>query len=545
MSEAVHPRVMWTVLKHLRGVGSMTRWRNVAPILALVASVAGAQTVSPLRIGQITIERVDIYSPAEAKHGLLYQAANTIHIETRTSVIRSFLLFHEGDSYIPERLAESERNLRGLGFLRSVSITAGPPHDGVVDVIVRTQDGWSIEPGSQIGSRGGSGTYGISLTDANLLGFGRKLSIHFNKGIDRSGTAIDYRDPAFFRPYWQSRVTYARNSDGFRRRLSIGRPFYSFSARWSALMSFEDIRQDDRVFDGGLLAARFRHQHRQVLVAAGFAVAPNDKRALRLSGGFRSLRDGFSLGSGREATVLPDRRNFDYLFVRFDRVDNDFLKLNFVDNDLRDQDFNLGQQFSAEAGIAPRGSHGGYFRLAETAGRRMGARAFLLPSISFQSRTGQGLQNAILSASVRYVHPIATLHPQTFVARLMLNSGWNLDREVQFFADASDGLRGYRLHSFAGSRNLILNVEHRVFAGREFLQVISPGMVFFADAGVATNRPLLHFGSSLKSDVGIGIRIGLPRTPKNLLRLDVAYPLNRDPLGRRGIVVSFSSGQAF
>jgi len=69
-------------------------------------------------------------------------------------------------------------------------------------------------------------------------------------------------------------------------------------------------------------------------------------------------------------------------------------------------------------------------------------------------------------------------------------------------------------------------------------------VVVFADAGNATNEGLSNL-LALKSDVGFGFRMGLPRTPKNLLRLDFAYALNRDPLGRRGWLVSFASGQAF
>jgi len=68
--------------------------------------------------------------------------------------------------------------------------------------------------------------------------------------------------------------------------------------------------------------------------------------------------------------------------------------------------------------------------------------------------------------------------------------------------------------------------------------------VAFADAGNATRG---SFGDlmRLKADAGIGIRIGLPRTPKNLFRLDLAYAFNRDPRGKRGLLLSFSSGQAF
>jgi len=45
----------------------------------------------------------------------------------RIDVIDQSTLFVEGDVYDPARLAESERNLRSLGFLRSVSISPGPP----------------------------------------------------------------------------------------------------------------------------------------------------------------------------------------------------------------------------------------------------------------------------------------------------------------------------------------------------------------------------------------------------------------------------------
>ena len=70
----------------------------------------------------------------EQQHGSFYRLADRLHIETRRRVIENFLLFHAGDVYQPERLAETERNLRALGFLKSASVTASPPHDGIVDV---------------------------------------------------------------------------------------------------------------------------------------------------------------------------------------------------------------------------------------------------------------------------------------------------------------------------------------------------------------------------------------------------------------------------
>ncbi len=111
-----------------------SKLRIVVAALLFAASIAYAQ--SPLRIGKITIEPLDVYSPIEAEHGSLYRLADRLHIETRRSVIREFLLFREGDAYQPERLEETERNLRALSFLKSASVTASAPHDGVVDVRV-------------------------------------------------------------------------------------------------------------------------------------------------------------------------------------------------------------------------------------------------------------------------------------------------------------------------------------------------------------------------------------------------------------------------
>lgn len=37
----------------------------------------------------------------------------------------------------------------------------------------------------------------------------------------------------------------------------------------------------------------------------------------------------------------------------------------------------------------------------------------------------------------------------------------------------------------------------------------------------------------------------MTRTPTNILRLDFAYAFDADALGRRGLLISFSSDQAF
>lgn len=519
--------------------------------LSLLAGTAiYAQAPPPLRIGKITVRTLDVYTAGEASRGRFYRAADRLHIETKQSVIEQFLLFREGDEYRPERLEETERNLRALRFLKSASVVASPPHDGVVDVTVTTQDAWSISPETQGGSKGGSSTYGLNLSDGNVFGYAKDISVGWDKGADRTRSAIEYNDPSFFAPYWNAKLRFSTNSDGYEHKAVIKRPFFSFATPWAADFAYDDFRQQDKLYNGGLQIDQFGQRHRLATVGIGRSLDPNDEMANRITAGVRVVQDDFFRGTADEAfTPPPDDRQFRYVFVRYDRVGNDFLKLNFVNKDLRYEDFNLGRQFSAEAAVSPAAfgldRNTGFARLSLADGRRVSDDGFVLPIISAETRLDSGPQNAIARSSVMFVHRSDVGdYPRTLVARATAVTGWRLDRDTQFFADGITGLRGYRMHTFEGSRAVIVNVEERFYLGREILQVASPGIVAFADFGNAFNGGLSE-ALRVKSDVGIGLRMGLPRTPKNLLRLDLAYALNRDPLGRRGWLISFSSGQAF
>ncbi|MCU1347938.1 MAG: uncharacterized protein JWO56_968, partial [Acidobacteria bacterium] len=111
-------------------------------LLLCGSALAATPGPPPPRIGTVTIRSLDVYSEGEASRGLLYRMADRLHFETRPSVVEQFLLFHEGDEYRPERLAETERNLSALLFLKSACVVASEPHDGLVYVTVSSQDAW-------------------------------------------------------------------------------------------------------------------------------------------------------------------------------------------------------------------------------------------------------------------------------------------------------------------------------------------------------------------------------------------------------------------
>ena len=527
------------------------------PLFAMILAAfpASGPGVAAPRIGTITIHALDVYSSEEAARGRFYRLADKLHAETHPSVIEQFLLFHRGDAYRPEVLAETERNLRALHFLKSAAVVASSPHDGLVDITVTTQDSWSIAPETQAGSKGGKSTFGATLSDNNVFGRGKNLEVGWDKGVDRTRMSAQYNDPAFFAPYWQARFGYAVNSDGYDHRFSVARPFYSFSTPWSAELSFAGYRQNDHLYSDAVESDRFRQTHRQIVASVGRALQASDLAATRLIAGVRFQDDDFGplTAPRRQRTesierAFPVTREFRSLFVRLESSENDYVTWNYVNKDVRYEDFNLGRQSSFEAALStpllgadrtvPE------VRLRSSNGVRWSEHGFLIPAITLSSRFDRGLSNAVVASSLQFVRRTDAARPRVLVGRAILSSGWRLDPEQQFFADGLTGLRGYRAHSFTGDRSLVLNLEQRIYLGREVLQLASPGLVAFVDAGNATSGGLSSL-LRLKTDVGVGIRVGLPRTPKNLLRVDLSYALNRDPLGRSGWIVSFSSGQAF
>lgn len=502
------------------------------------------------RVGTVTVRTLDVFTSAEAALAWPYRVADAVHVKTRESTVRRFLLFHEGDVYDPERLAETERNLRALRFIRTASVAAGPVHDGVVDVTVTTQDTWTTEPSIGLGRRGGITTFGASLVERNLLGTGRDLELRYEEGAVRTERSLSFTDPNLFGPYRSGWLLHSENSDGRTDRGGIRRPFSSVSTGRAGAISWDVSRRRERIYGGGAVLSEYLRLHRSYRGQIGFALRRTSTSARRLSAGFLWQEDLFRPLPDPGGGLLPEDRRHHYLFLQGEAVANDVVKLDYVDHDSRYQDFNLAPGLSVLLGFspaladAPRAT--GLVSCEASVGTRLGPGTLLLGHLTFRSRIADLRANALFRGEARFIHRFGTAVPETLVGRVILSRGWDLDRDMQLFADGETGLRGYRLWAYEGDSSVIVNLEHRIFSGRELLQLVSPGVEIFVDAGSAAPGGSAWELEGLKGDVGLGISLALPRASvHDLLRIDAAWPLSPGPSGRRGLLVSFSSAQGF
>ncbi|MEW5702206.1 MAG: hypothetical protein AB1792_08260 [Candidatus Zixiibacteriota bacterium] len=525
--------------------------RVQAVVVALVSTLLTAQlSAATTYIGRIEIQNLDIYSPEEATRGWLYRTANILHVQTRAGLIRRFLLFREGDVYDPFLLEESERNLRQLPFLRRVSITAAPPQDSIVDVEIITQDSWTTEPTGAYRYSGGTATYDLEIKEKNLFGTGRALALRYARETERIVRSLSYGDPCLFGPYWGARMSLARNTDGHEYKAEIERPFFSLLTRWQARLAGLDLRRSETIYREGEIDARYRRDHWGFETECGVALTTSPSRAQRLLLGSVLWNDEFGHDTDRPDDILPENQDFRFLTLGYESAGSSFLKVNYVNRGIRFEDFNLARRLIARFGVSPRALGPSrttlLLQLGVEQGVALGTGRFVQMVLAYQTRWDRSPQNEVLSAEGRLVYKHGSWGPQTSIARVRYDQAWRPDRDWQLVADGDNGLRGYHLHSYAGDRRLIANFEHRLFSRTELLQVVSPGAAIFADIGTAVSPGIPMRRARVGADMGAGLRLGLSRAATHdIIRLDFAWALNRDPLGRRGLLISFATGQAF
>ncbi len=489
-----------------------------------------------LRVGRITVTTQPLFTPEEAGRGGFYRVADALAVPTRARLVRRFLLFREGQPYDSARLRETERNLRALDFLKSVTITPSPPHDGLVDITVATQDEFTTNPEVDFSNEGGRSIYDVLVTQSDLFGTGGEATVHYGNGRERVTRSLELRDPALFGAYWSGDARYGENSDGDEERLVLERPLFSNMQSYTALASYDHLLQTSRLYAAGQVSSRFRQEHREIALTYGPILAANDHSTTRLVAGADVLRDEFTPVQG----ITPDDRRFQFLEGGIDHTALNYVTLDHVDLGLRKQDFNLGTSASFYAGLSAGVRR---FRGNVSFGRKLRPRAFVLTQFSATTRAGRTNRNAILSDDTRLVIRTGNVYPQTLAARIRFDYASGADRDVQYFADGQNGLRAYPNFAFAGTHHVVMNVEERLFLGREWLQVFEPGLAAFAEGGEATNGPLTLRG--LRTDAGAGLRFSIARFDSALIRIDFAYAFNDSPLSRRGFVVSFATTQAF
>ncbi|MFA6435261.1 MAG: hypothetical protein WCW52_11255 [Elusimicrobiales bacterium] len=488
-----------------------------------------------LIISSITVESRNVFQteiPAEDK--LAYRAANRIHSTTRDAVILRELLFEVGDRYNAALAAETERNLRALPFIRRAEIDAKVNKNGMVEILVRTYDAWTLELVANYKRAGGATSVKAGLAEGNIMGQGKSGSAVYSNDWGAGSGDFTYGERQFLH---YKRLHYsmaARAAPGSRSlSLAVDRPFYASIARTAmgATVSYSATPV------GGL--------SRRVAEAGinyGISMAPSTERTRRVKFGLLAHRAGSS-------GPVPDRERSLTIQLGMDWEELDFLTVRRIQKFTHDEDYNLGLGIFPALAWAP-------------AIRALGARQTpLLPSIKVRKGFTWGEQLLLLNsgysstylkghngniiAGFEAAYFLRGFRYQTLACHTSADLGWRLDPAAPLVLGEFNGLRGYGVGQFTGSRRFLLNLEDRVYVWDELLRLMDVGLVFFYDSGYVWPASSPVRLTDLKNSIGVGLRVAPSRSAGNSpVRIDLARALSgsRD---RPAWSLSILGGQAF
>jgi len=511
--------------------------RAVLFALGLAALPAAAE--EPPCITEIEIRSGNVFTAAEAAEAFFpYRLANAIHAVSRDSLVEKYLLFRIGDPLDPERLAETERNLRATGLFRFVLVRAEGSK-----VIVETGDAWTLLLRGSLSNKGGVTTYSAGVEEGNVLGTGRALKFLYDSGTERISRSFSFADPAFLRPYTLLRVLYSNLSDGTVYEGRLQRPFYALDTPWAAGVFYHQADFQPKLYAGGNEAAQWAENQTVFRAEGGLRADYTSSSAHRMLA-FVEWNDT-TVGPGVFGPPPPPAdppRRFFFIGAGIEKDERRWIERTDVDKIDRVEDFNLAPVGQVQLGLSPEvfGATGaGRITLSGGMGTLVPS-GFSTATVSGEMRYENGPQNILAGLDLRAVYQSGRW---TLVARIGALAGWRLDPETQIYLDGETGLRGYHLHAVSGSGRAVANLELRTVYFHDVLRLVSLGAAAFCDAGLSWGAP---DGFWRLADAGVGLRVGLTRAAQmSLLRLDFARAFRPDPLGRTGWLFSFASSQAF
>lgn len=489
-----------------------------------------------IRAIQITVDNVfDPNDPEEDK--ALYRWANRVHVRTRESVIESVLLFQVGDRFSGRLLDESARSLRARGFLAEA---AAEPHSydaasNTVEVHVRVRDSWTLAPELELSRSGGENEFGIGMSDSNLFGTGKSLTISYTSDVDRDETMLAYGDANVFDSRVRLNAMLANATDGHRRAFAAERPFFALDTRWSLGGSIVDEERVDSMYDLGEEIDEFRHDVQAVTLQGGWSSGYSRKRVRRWLFGLTAEEHTFLPTSETpQPLLLPDDRKLVFPWIGMQIVEDDFREMTELNDMGRTEDIALGLNLSLSVGFAKErfGSDRDatlYRANVQKGWEPGGSGRLLLVNAGGSTRDeDDGLQNSVMFFGARYYR--RNLDKHLFSVSLEALTSNKLDHENQVLLGGDNGLRGFPLRYQVGKHRAALTVEQRFFTDWYPWRLLRVGWAAFADVGrVWGQDPRGAPPLGTLYDVGVGLRLSSPRSSgRSVVHVDLAFPLNGD-----------------
>lgn len=489
------------------------------------------------RIGNIHIDVLDVYVSEEGELQWYQDLANTLHIESNRDAINDLLTIDKGNVVEARRIYEAERVLRQLAYLKDAAIHPLRCEDGIVDVVVRARDAWTLKLSFGIGTAGGESTSQFGLEDRNFLGTGKGLRFSRSRELTRTSTSFGYEDPALLGTDLTFSYEYRDLSDGKGNKYRLAKPFRRLDQEWSFTVDAEDTVQEIEFYNDTELAYSAQQSIRRSHYEAQRLVDIDGNAGWRAGLGWErdlvEFSDVLEEMPGLRPSPDFDNRDLQAAYVSLERFHDEFSSYHNLRAMEQAEDYNLGFVGRLKLGTfddKTDGRSGELGSLEIRDGTEFGNEGLLLYRAGASARrhdssSGHRWEAAYADLDIDAYYPTTGRH--TWVLHLEMDSRERPDPEDELYLGGIDGMYGYPQHFRVGNQRWILHAEHRYVTDTVLFDTLKIGYTVFAEAGRI--RDLNGQWSRQFADIGIGFRIGNLRSAfADTYYIAIVAPMTRD-----------------
>ena len=223
------------------------------------------------------------------KQNFAINLANRFHKNTRTSIIKNYLFFRQGDKLIPFLMSDNETFLRNQSFLNDALIIAVEDEhvNDSVDIVVLTRDVFSIGGNANIGSK----NIRAELREENLGGSGSQVTVSGIYDMERR-PRMGVGAEAIIRNIRGSFLNFSTGFNTFRSAFNSGRyeenstyarlekPLVNRYTQWTAALELAYNKTFNAYVSDSLYKSDYQYMYNNVDVWAGYNIGYKARKGL-------------------------------------------------------------------------------------------------------------------------------------------------------------------------------------------------------------------------------------------------------------------------
>lgn len=470
---------------------------------------------------------------SKAPRTRLERYGNALHLKTRESTVRKFLLFKKNTSLDTLLLNETERILRNQRYVRRVQVRAVPtwhPSDSV-DVQVNVLDSWTMYfDGDLTNSRGWT-----RLSEQNLFGLGHEAAVIYQQYFSKftnNGRGFSYALRNLKNTYISLRGSYYIDYETlFSKSLYIERPLYSPLARWSGRIGyFENRYEDQTVFYQGSFYTPILHT-KTFDVFGSWALPLKRQSAKTLNNFIAAARfRNISYAEKPPLFIDPERyyANENLWLTQFSLNSTHFVKERYIFRNGDIEDVGVGHSLFLTSGILWRNQATlPYLGIGFSKANYNPLKGYGSLNFEFGTFFDRGsYRETVLRGDATHftrLFDIGNWHFRQFLrSNFVIGLNRNTYQRDRINLNGSNGILGFSSGLVYGTRKLVLTSQTQVYApfqlvGFRFSPFLSADLAFIG------RRNTSFFNTETYTKVSIGFYISNDYLPFGAIQFSFGY----------------------